>query len=1174
MQMRKQLRYLITLVLIAVIGAWAQGREYAGPDDPAGDKSAEREGGMSGNNIYLYYQNTTELANWVSGSSVNYSEWPVGPDAVRMLDGIALLVSSMVILDKNTGLPLENPPEFAPPQSYDTLFYLQTSYREEMDRDPSGQVEWGFYPVFGYFNPAAENPAISNNDFTWPLGGWPAPNGQTKWPGEWNGRFGRGVIYADLETFFVVNDAQDLEYLGVEDAIRYEPRPGVKIGDKNPDVSIQYGQPWGGIGIRVEQRGFQWNNPQTRDAIFWEYSIANISDYTLPNMAFGYWVDNGIGAGADDDFGYFDRQIDMAYSWDIDGVGAGGVPTGTMGFAYLESPGLPFDGIDNDNDGLTDEKRDNDAQMIIGPTDGITDLQAFLDFYNLNEADLVDHWDADEDQDWNDGIDLNGNGRYYAIDTIFVNGVPQYLYRLEEGEDAGDDVGLDGVGPADLNYSGPDADGSECNHRPDYIQGVGSEPDFNATDVSESDMVGLTAFQMFPVPSHSLSYRWFRGDRSMWELLGSDTLVEFLGNISNLIETFASGVFPLYQGTEERISMSELHSYDPLVGLNSEEHSAPKLYLRKQIVQVVYESDYRFARPPLLPTLSATTGDGFVILTWDDVADQKTREPLLNNANDFEGYKLFRSTDADFSDPRIITDGSGDPVEMKPLFECDLIDGIQNYANWGTVVGEGYAFFLGNETGLTHYYIDTTVTNGRTYYYGLSAYDYGIEESDIAPSYNPVAIQFDRTTDQIIFIPQNVKIATPHQDAAGYVPPEVELDFGDPFGSGDALPEIVAAGAVSANTPYVATFGVNVYDRLSEDDDQGVLYRNNHLEIKNMTTGELVYREDSSKFANNNMIYDEENELWAFQTTNTLNTDIFAGLRLAFRINSYESAYSYANSGWANSDLSIPMRVVPTIRESDYLAWKYRIEFTDNPAIYTTRVTSTRRIRDEFDNRDPDGLLLGQSFNFFVVNEVLTDASGEALVMDIVAQDLDGDGAYDPLTDRVLIGALDSDGDWVGTAFVFDLNLVSGSGELPPPGAIYNATFTRSFWRSDSLKFTIRESNTVDAIALDETMDMIQVVPNPYIGTNGLEPAVKNRLLSQQRRIMFTHIPAQCDIKIFTASGIHVKTIEVRNPAEDGKAYWNLVSKENLAVAAGIYIYHVEAMATGKTKMGKFAIIK
>ena len=48
----------------------------------------------------------------------------------------------------------------------------------------------------------------------------------------------------------------------------------------------------------------------------------------------------------------------MAYSWDINGIGAGGLPTGVMGFAYLESPGLAYDYQDNDNDGLIDEKRD------------------------------------------------------------------------------------------------------------------------------------------------------------------------------------------------------------------------------------------------------------------------------------------------------------------------------------------------------------------------------------------------------------------------------------------------------------------------------------------------------------------------------------------------------------------------------------------------------------------------------------------------------------------------------------------------------------------------------------------------------------------------------------------------------------------------------------------------
>ena len=239
------------------------------------------------------------------------------------------------------------------------------------------------------------------------------------------------------------------------------------MGDLNPEVTIQPGVPWGGIGLRVSVRGFQWNNPQARDAIFWEYSIANISDHDLRDVAFGYWLDNSIGGDGDDDLGYFNNQVDMAYSWDINGVGAGGLPTGVMGFAYLESPGLAYDYADNDNDGLTNEKRDNEAVAIIGPTAGITDLDAFLEFYKLDVEDLRDHWDADEDQDWDDGEDLNGDG----------------IYQLSEYY--GDDIGIDGVGPGELNYNGPDIDGTECNHRPDFQIGVGCEPDFITTDVSE-----------------------------------------------------------------------------------------------------------------------------------------------------------------------------------------------------------------------------------------------------------------------------------------------------------------------------------------------------------------------------------------------------------------------------------------------------------------------------------------------------------------------------------------------------------------------------------------------------------------------------------------------------------------------------------------------------------------
>ena len=76
---------------------------------------------------------------------------------------------------------------------------------------------------------------MSNKPDSWPSA-WPSTGMETKWPGEWNGRFGRGVMYADLETYFVANDAQDLEKIVqrgdpeeklISDGPRYYPKPGV-----------------------------------------------------------------------------------------------------------------------------------------------------------------------------------------------------------------------------------------------------------------------------------------------------------------------------------------------------------------------------------------------------------------------------------------------------------------------------------------------------------------------------------------------------------------------------------------------------------------------------------------------------------------------------------------------------------------------------------------------------------------------------------------------------------------------------------------------------------------------------------------------------------------------------------------------------------------------------------
>ncbi|MCI0513084.1 hypothetical protein L0128_07735 [candidate division KSB1 bacterium] len=1150
---------ILCLLLALGIQLWltssvsAQGKPYAGPDDEAGDIAAEREGYMTGNRVFLYFRNTTELSDW---PRPDVSKWPNSAEGVKMLDGVALMVGARVYIANDT-IPVTDPLQAHTRHDLDTLFYLQKSYREGGDADPSGTIQWKLYPPFGYFNVNSEYPAMSNHPESWPPEGWPSTGFERKWPGEWNSRFGRGIKFAaDLESFFVVNDAQDQEYLGPEDRVKYYPRPGHFIGQLRPDITIQKGKPWGGMGVRVETRGFQWNNPQSRDAIFWEYAVANISKYDLVDVAFGYWVDNQIGNEGDDEIAFFDVQQDMAYSWDIDGIGLGGLPTGNMGFAYLESPGLPFDGIDNDEDGLLDEKRDNVATGIVGAEDGIHDLNKFLTWYGLTRDQLRPHWDADEDQDWQDGIDLNGDG----------------IYQLNEF--AGDDVGLDGVGPGDINYVAPDE--GECNHRPDYAEGKGCEPNFNAVDVSESDMVGLTAFRMLESSYGRGNFTW-TNDKAMWTLLGERYLIEWTGIPQNLIETFSSGPFPLYEGLSERISMSILHAYDQLSGLNSAEHKAPALFEKKRIVQVIYEGDYRFASPPAMPTLHAMAGDRVVVLTWDDAADTRTREPLLKNINDFEGYKLYRASDKKFTDAEQIPDGFGNPLHKLPIFQCDLVDGRQGFTNFALINGVGY--YLGDDRGILHYYVDREVQNGRTYYYALVAYDYGIPDvgPGIAPSENRIVIELDEA-ENVRDYGKNIQMVTPHQYAAGYTLPHLETNNSHSvFGSNTVTAEILAPSFVEAGHTYRVQFGV---DTISAQKylEFGLVYRNDALRVYDVSNQDtLLYTETPDNFKNDNFVYDYVTKAWYFNAGRPLTTDIFAGLRLNFEIPVLIAKLDVNKTGWITGQS--PIRITqPTDEMQRYFPYDYDIVFTANDSVYLGKAQSAS-MRDENNERlDPKDLILHQKFPFYVVCKSQTDSTGANVLFDLAVQDVNRNGIFDWTTDRVLVGPLNTigrrAGTWAGLAFVMDFQQTASISDLPKPGEVYRISFVRPWLVSDSFTFTVTSSDTLNLSQLKATMEQIRVVPNPYVATNAMEPAVSNPYLNQSRRLMFTHLPAKCTIKIFTTSCLLVAEIQVDNPADNGIAHWDLRSHEGLEIAAGIYIYHVKSTVTGDEEIGKFAVVK
>ncbi|MBN2088461.1 hypothetical protein JW964_02565 [candidate division KSB1 bacterium] len=1188
-----RIRFFFVLILILHFltshHLFAQSRPYEGPDDPAGDIAAKRSGWMNGNRVLVFFRNTAEQSDHIHG--IFSSKWPNTLEGTKMHDGICLLIGARVYIE-NDSIPVTDPIAQKTRTDLDTLYYCQTSFRLLMDMDPTGTIEWGFYPVFGYFNEISETPAMSNLPESWPPEGWPATGNGKIWPGEWNGRFGRGIMKADLECFFVANDAQDQEYLGPEDKVKYYPRPGLRIGDKKADVTIQKGRPWGGLGIRVQTRGFQWSNPSAHDAIFWEYGIANISDYDLTEMYFGVMTDNAVGGECcvdppADDIAYYNKRLNMCYAWDKDGIPVGGgKEPGIYGLAFLESPGIPGDGIDNDKDGLIDESRNNNATKKIGPYDGITNLADFLSFYYLEASDLKEHWDADEDQDWRDWNDVNGNGKF------------------DDNENIGDDVGLDGVGPLDLNYFGPDADGTEANHRPDRIEGI-AEPNFAETDVSESDMLGLTSFR-YILDWGDQGYSMVN-DQKIFELHYENLFDEAQMTPMNFLEHFASGLFPLYKGLTERISISELHAYETLAGLNSEKHEAPALFRLKEVVQLIYETDYRFAQPPLMPTLTANPADGKVFLSWDDKSDKFTRDAFAKNINDFEGYKVYRSTDPYIADPMSITDGYGSPTLRKPVFQCDLINDKKGFADYGEI--NGIQYYLGNETGIQHSFIDNTVQNGRTYYYVLVAYDYGLPGvgGGISPSENTFVLEIDEN-ENIRRISGNVAVVTPHQLAAGYPGQDVNFDKEKNSANAKKLPfevEIFNRDNIKKGHTYKLKFHVNElgYSQTNARyrSPYDILYLNDEILVYDVTLGDsLVYRETKRDLAGSNFDSSSTLNLMHLTSEREIVTELFEGMRLRFRMPTVFPVLDRDNSGWVvgNSPMRIQLAQVRDPRQNPFaqnwrfFPWHYEIIWTAT-ADYKTRTDFVTTVRDQFNNFiDKKLVLLDQHFNFYIVNKSFTDSLGNHPIMDLLVYDVNGNGKFDSESDYILVGDAVPDvrtktTRWGGTIFSLDFIDLNSAEQMPKANDVYRLDFNRGFHHIDSLLFTITGlEDELDKAQLKDDMQNIKVVPNPYVVTNTMESAVANWDRNQKRQLMFTHIPAQCTIRIFTISGVLVDEIDVDNSATNrtsiwdlnsaanGTAHWDLRSKEGLEIAAGYYIYHVQSKVTGDVKVGKFAVIK
>jgi len=142
----------------------------------------------------------------------------------------------------------------------------------------------------------------------------------------------------------------------------------------------------------------------------------------------------------------------------------------------------------------------------------------------------------------------------------------------------------------------------------------------------------------------------------------------------------------------------------------------------------------------------------------------------------------------------------------------------------------------------------------------------------------------------------------------------------------------------------------------------------------------------------------------------------------------------------------------------------------------------------------------------------------------------------------------------------------------PQAGDQFIVKTRKPFSAHDVLTFSARGGD-IDIEAPASLLEEIAVVPNPYVVTASWEPQHLYDTGRGIRKIDFIHLPPECTIRIYTTSGKYVNSIEHNAEIWNGAESWNLLNRDGLEIAYGIYLYHVDAPGIGGY-VGKFAVIK
>ena len=555
-----------------------------------------------------------------------------------------------------------------------------------------------------------------------------------------------------------------------------------------------------------------------------------------------------------------------------------------------------------------------------------------------------------------------------------------------------------------------------------------------------------------------------------------------------------------------------------------------------------------------------------ITMTWDGSASETEPDAITNNV-EFQGYKIYKSSNRGASWGEVVTDSQGNQVGYVPAAQFDIVDDVK---------GDYLGVYIGDDTGIVHSWTDTDVLDGFEYWYAITSYDYAPPE----PMYES-ARGGDPTTPNVVSV---IAGARPAGYLAGAfvgdvtaLTPVTGLDYGT-----------VSVGLVDASSTEDATYTVTIEQGATYGDDSdtnllGVTLTKGASTVlySALLPEDAVLGTDLLPVADGFRVMVET--VWNTTTGADRNLgvtlptglegvsggyyagifadDFYGGLDPndyddAVRMFTCEVRFDTVNTQYAYAYEYNSPRVFSSYRDVPFTAW----DVTSSPArqINVAYRAENGSVDDEFVITDD---LYGRHYVYLLSSSYSGDATPDAIyTTGSMAEFGYGD------TEQM-------DGVWA-TWWIMS----SATGRVQD----LHGTTALMEWDHTFMRAGNTYTFSTTAPAFEDTLidyDDIQVVPNPYYVLAEWDRNVN------RRKIMFTHVPQNCTVDIYTLSGELVASLDHSGSALDpvgtrgynsdrvGTVVWNIWTYEYTEAAFGLYIYVVKVGDDVK-KVGKFAVIR